>query len=268
VRCLGKTNCDEFAMGSATENSFFGPVRNPWDPALIPGGSSGGSAAAVAAGLAPVATGTDTGGSVRQPAAMCGITGIKPTYGLVSRYGMIAFASSLDQGRRDGPLAADCALLLAAMIRFRCARFDQPRSPPDDFGASWGGRWPDCGSACRANSSATGWPPMCARRSRPAIAELVAQGARRVDISLPRTALAIPAYYVIAPAEASSNLSPLRRRALRPSGAALRRPERHVPRPAPRGSARRSSGAFWSAPTCCPTATTTPTTCRRRSCAG
>jgi aspartyl-tRNA(Asn)/glutamyl-tRNA(Gln) amidotransferase subunit A len=204
---LGKTNCDEFAMGSATENSFFGPARNPWDPALIPGGSSGGSAVAVAAGLAPVATGTDTGGSVRQPAAMCGITGIKPTYGLVSRYGMIAFASSLDQGGAMGRDAADCAVLLAAMIGFDARDSTSLDRAPDDLAATL--EQPLAGLRIGVPDEFFGEGLAADVRAalEAAIAELVAQGARRVDIALPRTQLAIPSYYVIAPAEASSNLS-------------------------------------------------------------
>ena len=204
---LGKTNCDEFAMGSATENSFFGPARNPWDPALIPGGSSGGSAVAVAAGLAPVATGTDTGGSVRQPAAMCGITGIKPTYGLVSRYGMIAFASSLDQGGAMGRDAADCAVLLAAMIGFDARDSTSLDRAPDDLAATLEQPLAGLRIGVPAEFFGEGLAADVRAALEAAIAELVAQGARRVDIALPRTQLAIPSYYVIAPAEASSNLS-------------------------------------------------------------
>ncbi len=204
---LGKTNCDEFAMGSATENSFFGPARNPWDPALIPGGSSGGSAVAVAAGLAPVATGTDTGGSVRQPAAMCGITGIKPTYGLVSRYGMIAFASSLDQGGAMGRDAADCAVLLAAMIGFDARDSTSLDRAPDDLVATLEQPLAGLRIGVPAEFFGEGLAADVRAALEAAIAELVAQGARRVDIALPRTQLAIPSYYVIAPAEASSNLS-------------------------------------------------------------
>ncbi|HZH05567.1 MAG TPA: amidase, partial [Lautropia sp.] len=134
--CLGKLNCDEFAMGSANENPVFGPVLNPWDNSRIAGGSSGGSAAAVAAGLVPFATGTDTGGSVRQPAAMCGVTGIKPTYGRVSRYGMIAFASSLDQGGVIARTAEDCALLLQAMVGFDARDSTSLQLPQEDFAAA------------------------------------------------------------------------------------------------------------------------------------
>jgi aspartyl-tRNA(Asn)/glutamyl-tRNA(Gln) amidotransferase subunit A len=215
--CLGKLNCDEFAMGSANENPAYGAVRNPWDPGRIAGGSSGGSAAAVATGLAPFATGTDTGGSVRQPAAMCGVTGIKPTYGRVSRYGMIAFASSLDQAGVIARSAEDCALLLSAMAGFDPRDSTSLELPGADFAA-----------ACRgpATAGATESAPLAGLRIglpreffgegvaadvREAVdagvAALCGLGAEAVPVSLPRTDLAIPAYYVIAPAEASSNLS-------------------------------------------------------------
>ena len=180
--CVGKLNCDEFAMGSGNENSFFGPVKNPWDPSRVAGGSSGGSAAAVAAGLVPVSTGTDTGGSVRQPAAMCGVTGIKPTYGRVSRYGMIAFASSLDQAGVFARSAADWGG--SADMPLKGLRV----GVPDEFlGESLA---PAVRDAVRA-----------------ALARFEALGATLVPVSLPHTELSIPAYYVIAPAEASSNLA-------------------------------------------------------------
>ncbi|MFM8769051.1 MAG: Asp-tRNA(Asn)/Glu-tRNA(Gln) amidotransferase subunit GatA [Rubrivivax sp.] len=213
---LGKLNCDEFAMGSANENSAFGPVRNPWDLSRVPGGSSGGSAAAVAARLVPAATGTDTGGSIRQPAAFCGLTGIKPTYGTCSRYGMIAFASSLDQA---GPLARsaeDCALLLSAMSGFDERDATSAQRPPQDFHAQM----------LRAREGSSAARPLAGLRIglpreffpaalaedvhgavRAALAELEKLGATLLDVSLPRTELAIPVYYIIAPAEASSNLS-------------------------------------------------------------
>jgi aspartyl-tRNA(Asn)/glutamyl-tRNA(Gln) amidotransferase subunit A len=210
--CLGKANCDEFAMGSSNEHSHFGPVRNPWDPAAIPGGSSGGSAAAVAAGLAPIATGTDTGGSVRQPASMCGITGIKPTYGRVSRYGMIAFASSLDQGGAMGRSAADCAALLGAMAAFDPRDSTSLDRPVEDYL----GALDDAPAARPLEGLRIGLPREffgeglaqdVERVVREALGALERLGATLVDVSLPRTRLAIPAYYVIAPAEASSNLS-------------------------------------------------------------
>jgi aspartyl-tRNA(Asn)/glutamyl-tRNA(Gln) amidotransferase subunit A len=213
---LGKLNCDEFAMGSSNENSAFGPVRNPWDRVRVPGGSSGGSAAAVAAGLVPAATGTDTGGSIRQPASFCGVTGIKPTYGVCSRYGMIAFASSLDQA---GPLAAsaeDCALLLSAMSGFDARDATSAERPPQDYAAAM--RAPREGASAarplqglRIGLPKEFFPPGLAAdvaaAVRGALAELAKLGATLVDVSLPRTELSIPVYYIIAPAEASSNLS-------------------------------------------------------------
>jgi aspartyl-tRNA(Asn)/glutamyl-tRNA(Gln) amidotransferase subunit A len=220
--CLGKTNCDEFAMGSSNEHSHFGPTRNPWDPAAIPGGSSGGSAAAVAGGLAPIATGTDTGGSVRQPAAMCGVTGIKPTYGRVSRYGMIAFASSLDQGGAFGGSAADCAALLTAMAGFDARDATSLERPAEDYVAGMAASPVPPGRGAAASVSrplaglrvgvpreyfGEGLAPDVERAVRAGLATLESLGAEPVELSLPRTRLAIPAYYVIAPAEASSNLS-------------------------------------------------------------
>ena len=204
---LGKTNMDEFAMGSSNETSFFGPVRNPWDTARVPGGSSGGSAAAVAARLAPAATGTDTGGSIRQPAALCNLTGLKPTYGVVSRYGMIAFASSLDQA---GPMAAsaeDCALLLNTMVGFDERDSTSLERPTEDYardldkplnGLRIGLPKEFFGEGCDAEVMAA---------VRAALAEYEKLGATTVEVSLPNSHLSVPAYYVIAPAEASSNLS-------------------------------------------------------------
>ncbi len=213
---LGKLNCDEFAMGSANENSAFGPVRNPWDRRRVPGGSSGGSAAAVAARLVPGATGTDTGGSIRQPASFSGVTGIKPTYGVCSRYGMIAFASSLDQA---GPLARsaeDCALLLSAMSGFDARDATSAERPPQDFHAQMRAARPGASAAqplagLRIGLPAEFFPAALAADVasivRAALAELEKLGATLVDVSLPRTELSIPVYYIIAPAEASSNLS-------------------------------------------------------------
>ena len=204
---LGKTNMDEFAMGSSNETSFFGPVRNPWDTKRVPGGSSGGSAAAVAARLAPAATGTDTGGSIRQPAALCNLTGLKPTYGVVSRYGMIAFASSLDQG---GPMAAsaeDCALLLNTMAGFDERDSTSLARPAEDYtrdlekplnGLRIGLSKEFFGDGCDVEVMAA---------VRAAIAEYERLGATTLEVSLPNSHLSVPAYYVIAPAEASSNLS-------------------------------------------------------------
>jgi aspartyl-tRNA(Asn)/glutamyl-tRNA(Gln) amidotransferase subunit A len=205
--CLGKTNCDEFAMGSSNENSWFGAVRNPWDAAAIPGGSSGGSAAAVAADLAPLATGTDTGGSVRQPASMCGITGIKPTYGRVSRYGMIAFASSLDQGGAMGRSASDCAHLLSAMAGFDPRDSTSIERPDEDYSRDLERPLAGLRIGLPREFFGAGLDADVRAPLEAALAELRAQGAVTVEVSLPRTALSIPAYYVIAPAEASSNLS-------------------------------------------------------------
>ncbi|MBW8834210.1 MAG: Asp-tRNA(Asn)/Glu-tRNA(Gln) amidotransferase subunit GatA [Burkholderia sp.] len=214
--CVGKTNMDEFAMGSSNENSYFGPVQNPWDRQAVPGGSSGGSAAAVAARLAPAATGTDTGGSIRQPASFSGITGIKPTYGRVSRYGMIAFASSLDQGGPMAQSAADCATLLNAM-----AGFDQRDSTSlvrddEDYTRYLGQAWKQDGAGKPLDGLRIGLPKEYfgagladdVRASvDAALKQYEALGATLVDVSLPKTELSIPVYYVIAPAEASSNLS-------------------------------------------------------------
>ncbi len=205
--CLGKTNCDEFAMGSSNESSYFGVVRNPWDPLAIPGGSSGGAAAAVAADLAPLATGTDTGGSVRQPASMCGITGIKPTYGRVSRFGMIAFASSLDQGGALGRSAGECALLLSAMSGFDERDSTSIQKPPEDFGRDLDRPLAGLRIGLPMEFFGDGLAADVRAPIETALNELRAQGATIVEVSLPRTALSIPAYYVIAPAEASSNLS-------------------------------------------------------------
>lgn len=205
--CVGKTNCDEFGMGSANENSHFGPVRNPWDAAAIAGGSSGGAAAAVAAGLAPLATATDTGGSVRQPASMCGITGIKPTYGRVSRHGMVAYASSLDHAGAMARSAADCAVLLGAMAGFDARDATSVERPAEDFGRDIGAPLEGLRIGLPREYFGEGLAPDVRAAIDTAIETLRAAGAVTVDISLARTSLAIPAYYVIAPAEASSNLS-------------------------------------------------------------
>lgn len=214
---LGKLNCDEFAMGGSNQNSAYGPARNPWDTSRVPGGSSGGTAVAVAARLLPAATGTDTGGSIRQPASFCGVTGIKPTYGRCSRYGMVAFASSLDQAGVMARSAADCATLLTAMAGPDLDRDSTSLDEPaEDFGRLLG----------RPREGATAAQPLKGLRIglpveffgpgvaadvlapvRAALAEMETLGATLVDVSLPRTELAIPVYYIIAPAEASSNLS-------------------------------------------------------------
>ena len=213
---LGKLNCDEFAMGGANENSAYQPARNPWDTNRIPGGSSGGSAVAVAARLVPGVTGTDTGGSIRQPAALTGITGIKPTYGRCSRYGMIAFASSLDQAGPMARTAEDCALLLQAMSGFDERDATSAQQPVPDFVAAL--RTPRAGATAEQPLAGLrvgvpkeffgeGVSADVATATRAALDQLQKLGATLVDISLPRTELSIPVYYIIAPAEASSNLS-------------------------------------------------------------
>ncbi|MDR2240178.1 MAG: Asp-tRNA(Asn)/Glu-tRNA(Gln) amidotransferase subunit GatA [Zoogloeaceae bacterium] len=204
---LGKTNMDEFAMGSSNETSFYGPVKNPWHPAAVPGGSSGGSAAAVAARLAPAATGTDTGGSIRQPAALCGLTGLKPTYGLVSRYGMIAFASSLDQAGPMAKSAEDCALLLNVMAGFDARDSTSLARPAEDYARDLAQPLAGLRIGLPKEFFAEGLSSDVARAVDAAIAEYRKLGAVTVDVSLPNMRLAVPAYYVIAPAEASSNLS-------------------------------------------------------------
>jgi len=204
---LGKLNCDEFAMGSANENSFFGAVKNPWDTGAVPGGSSGGSAAAVAGGLTPAATGTDTGGSIRQPAALCGITGIKPTYGRVSRYGMIAFASSLDQGGPMAWTAEDCALLLNAMAGFDARDSTSIEREPEDFTRHLTDDIKGLKIGVPKEYFGEGLASDVEQAVRNALRAYEKLGATLIDISLPKTTLSIPVYYVIAPAEASSNLS-------------------------------------------------------------
>ena len=213
---LGKLNCDEFAMGSANENSAYTPVQNPWDRSRVPGGSSGGSAAAVAARLVPAATGTDTGGSIRQPSSFSGLTGIKPTYGVCSRYGMIAFASSLDQAGPMARSAEDCALLLSAMSGFDERDSTSAQRPPQDFHAQMLAPREGASAAKPLQGLRIGLPkeffPAALAADvdgavRAALAQLEALGATLVEVSLPRTELSIPVYYIIAPAEASSNLS-------------------------------------------------------------
>ena len=204
---LGKTNMDEFAMGSSSENSYYGSVANPWDLERVPGGSSGGSASAVAAKLTPAATGTDTGGSIRQPAALCGITGIKPTYGRVSRYGMIAFGSSLDQG---GPLAhsaEDCALLLQTMAGFDPRDSTSIDQPVPDYSVDLAQPIEGVKIGLPKEYFASGLDPDVAKVIASAVDEFRHLGAQMVEISLPNTSLSIPVYYVVAPAECSSNLS-------------------------------------------------------------
>ena len=205
---LGKLNCDEFAMGSSNENSAYAPAKNPWDLGRIPGGSSGGSAAAVAARLAPAVTGTDTGGSIRQPAAFCGITGIKPTYGRASRYGMIAFASSLDQAGPMARTAQDCALLLSAMCGPDLDRDSTSLDrPAEDFGRTLGDKLDGLRIGIPKEFFGDGLAADVRAAVDGSLKEYQKLGATLVEISLPRTELSIPVYYIIAPAEASSNLS-------------------------------------------------------------
>ncbi len=205
---VGKLSCDEFAMGSGNENCAYGPVKNPWDTTRVPGGSSGGSAAAIAARVVPAATGTDTGGSIRQPASFCGITGIKPTYGRASRYGMIAYASSLDQGGPMARTAQDCALLLSAMCGPDPDRDSTSLDvPAEDFTASLNADLKGLRIGIPKEFFGEGLAADVRAAVDGALAELTKLGATLVPISLPRTELSIPVYYIIAPAEASSNLS-------------------------------------------------------------
>jgi len=208
VVTVGKTNMDEFAMGSSNETSYYGPVRNPWDTARVPGGSSGGSAAAVAARLVAGATGTDTGGSIRQPASLCGLTGLKPTYGRVSRFGMIAFASSLDQGGPMARTAEDCALLLAAMAGFDPNDSTSVERPVDDYtGALGAGDLNGLKIGLPREYFGEGMSAGVRAAVEAAAEQLRALGAETREVSLPHTEASLSAYYVVAPAEASSNLS-------------------------------------------------------------
>ncbi len=204
---LGKTNLDEFAMGSSTESSFYGPTRNPWDTERVPGGSSGGSAAAVAARLCAGATGTDTGGSIRQPAGFTALTGLKPTYGRVSRWGMIAYASSLDQGGPMARTAEDCALMLQVMAGFDDKDSTSVDQPVDNYSASLNDSLKGLRIGLPKEYFAGGLDAATADAIDAAVKQFQALGAEVKEISLPNAELAIPAYYVIAPAEASSNLS-------------------------------------------------------------
>jgi aspartyl-tRNA(Asn)/glutamyl-tRNA(Gln) amidotransferase subunit A len=204
---LGKLNMDEFAMGSSNETSYFGPVKNPWDVSRVPGGSSGGSAAAIAARLVPAATGTDTGGSIRQPAALCGLTGLKPTYGAVSRYGMIAFASSLDQAGPMAKSAEDCALLLNAMAGFDPRDSTSLERPAEDYNRDLEQPLAGLRIGLPQEFFGEGMDDDVRKAVEAALAEYRRLGATTVEVQLPNSGLSVPAYYVIAPAEASSNLS-------------------------------------------------------------
>ncbi len=204
---LGKTNMDEFAMGSSNETSYYGPVRNPWDTSKVPGGSSGGSAAAVAARLAPGATGTDTGGSIRQPAALCGITGLKPTYGRVSRYGMVAFASSLDQGGPMARTAQDLAIMLNTMAGFDERDSTSVDTPVPDYTATLEDSIEGLRIGLPKEYFGEGLDAGVAEVIEAAVKEYEKAGAQIREITLPNSGLAVPTYYVVAPAECSSNLS-------------------------------------------------------------
>jgi aspartyl-tRNA(Asn)/glutamyl-tRNA(Gln) amidotransferase subunit A len=204
---LGKTNMDEFAMGSSNETSFYGPVKNPWDTARVPGGSSGGSAACVAARMAPAATGTDTGGSIRQPAALCGITGLKPTYGVVSRYGMIAFASSLDQGGPMARTAEDCGLLLNVMAGFDTRDSTSLEREKEDYTRDLDKPLAGLRIGLPREFFGEGLTGDTAKAVDEAITQYRKLGAETVEVGLPNSRLSVAAYYVLAPAEASSNLS-------------------------------------------------------------
>ena len=204
---LGKTNMDEFAMGSSNETSFYGPVRNPWDPAKVPGGSSGGSAAAVAARIAPVATGTDTGGSIRQPGALTGLTGFKPTYGRVSRYGMVAFASSLDQAGVLAQSAEDAALVLGAMAGLDARDSTSVDQPVPDYAAAIARPVKGLRIGVIGEFFGEGLDAETGAAVRAAIEAFRGEGATVEELSLPNLPLSVPTYYVVAPAECSSNLS-------------------------------------------------------------
>ncbi len=204
---LGKLNMDEFAMGSSNETSYFGPVRNPWDTAMVPGGSSGGSAAAVAARIVPAATATDTGGSIRQPAALCGVTGIKPTYGRVSRYGMIAFASSLDQAGLITVSAEDAALLLGPMSGFDPKDSTSVESPVPDYTRTLGDSLEGMTIGIVKEFFDKGLDAECESRIRDAMRVYEKLGAKFREVSCPNLPLSVPTYYVVAPAECSSNLA-------------------------------------------------------------
>jgi aspartyl-tRNA(Asn)/glutamyl-tRNA(Gln) amidotransferase subunit A len=204
---VGKTNMDEFAMGSSSESSAFGPVRNPWAKARVPGGSSGGSAAAVAARMAPAATGTDTGGSIRQPAALSGVCGLKPTYGAVSRYGLVAFASSLDQAGPFARSAADLALLMNAMAGFDPRDSTSIERPKEDYSRFLNQKLEGLRIGLPEEYLGEGVEPGVRRAIEEAMRWFTSQGAKRVPVELPNQKLGVPVYYIIAPAEASSNLA-------------------------------------------------------------
>jgi aspartyl-tRNA(Asn)/glutamyl-tRNA(Gln) amidotransferase subunit A len=260
---LGKTNMDEFAMGSSNESSFYGAVRNPWRRDCVPGGSSGGSAAAIAAGLAPAATGTDTGGSIRQPAAFCGLTGLKPTYGRVSRYGMIAYASSLDQAGPMAHSAQDCALLLQAMAGFDPRDSTSAEEPVPDYRASLDAPLAGLRVGLPRQYFGPGLAPDVATAVQQALQELERAGAVLRDIDLPHSELALPAYYIIARRPRHRPTS----RATTAFAMATAATRREISRisicaPAAKALGPKSSSAFWWVPTPSRPAITRPTTAR------
>ncbi len=260
---LGKTNLDEFAMGSSNENSAYGPVRNPWDEGLVPGGSSGGSAAAVASGQAFFATGTDTGGSIRQPASLSGIVGLKPTYGRVSRYGMVAFAQLARPVRPARPIGGRRRDRPAGARRARPARLNQRRQARARLrGRPHRRRARSPPGRARASTSWRAWSRESSRRCARAIGVLERLGAEIVDVSLPSTDHGLATYYIIAPAEASANLARYDGVRYGLSAPATTTCCRTTSRRGEPGSARRSSAASSWAPTRSRPATTTPTTSR------
>jgi aspartyl-tRNA(Asn)/glutamyl-tRNA(Gln) amidotransferase subunit A len=260
---IGKTNMDEFAMGSSNENSHFGAVKNPWDPARVPGGSSGGSAAAVAAGIVPFATGTDTGGSIRQPAAFCGITGLKPTYGRVSRYGMIAYASSLDCAGVLARSAEDCMYVLSALAGHDPRDATSVARGIDDYNAALSATLQGMKIGVAREYFGAGVAAGVGTVSQSALQEFERLGAQLVDISLPNAQLAIPAYYVIAPAEARATSRATTACAMATAAPIRSRSRTCTRAAAARASAPRSSAASWSVPMRCRPGTTMPTTCVR-----
>ncbi|VEB45766.1 Glutamyl-tRNA(Gln) amidotransferase subunit A [Chromobacterium violaceum] len=247
---LGRANMDEFAMGSSNENSFYGAVKNPWDLNAIPGGSSGGSAAAVAARLAPVATATDTGGSIRQPASHCGVTGIKPTYGAVSRYGMVAYASSLDQGGPIAQTAEDCALMLNVMAGFDARDSTSLERAKEDYARDLNQSLSGLKVGLPKEYFAAGLDADVARAVDNAVAELKKLGAEAVEISLPNTELSIPAYYVIARPRPRPTCPATTASATAIAPRTTRTWSTCTRRPAPKASATRSSAASWWAAMC------------------
>ena len=262
---VGKTNMDEFAMGSSNETSYFGPVKNPLDSSRVPGGSSGGSAVAVASGTVPCALGSDTGGSIRQPAACTGVVGLKPTYGRVSRYGLLAYASSLDQIGPFGATVADCATLLSAICGIDPHDNTTSARPTEDFGAKLDAGIKGKVIGVPKEYFGEGLDKDCKAAIEGMLKKMEVEGATLKEVSLPHISYAVSSYYIIATAEASSNLS--RYDGVR-YGKKLASCSTFTPSPAAKASARKSSAAFCWAATCSAQASTTPTTCRPRRSVG